>query len=56
MPGEDFPLRGSGTVVAGSSLALEGIDVHAAIFRWRMEDREGAGSYELMARSNPQAA
>ena len=56
VPGEDFPLRGSGTVVAGSSLALEGIDVHAAIFRWRMEDREGAGSYELMARSNPQAA
>jgi hypothetical protein len=56
VPGEDFPLRGSGTVVAGSSLQLEGIDVHAAIFRWRMEDREGAGSYELMARSDPEAA
>ncbi|MEX2412358.1 MAG: hypothetical protein WD399_01735, partial [Thermoleophilaceae bacterium] len=54
--GHDFPLRGSGTVVAGSSLALEGIDVHAAVFRWRMEDREGAGSYELMARSAAEAA
>jgi hypothetical protein len=56
VPGEDLPLRGSGTVVAGSSLALEGVDVHVAIFRWRMDDREGAGSYELMSRSEPQAA
>jgi hypothetical protein len=56
VPGEDFPLRGSGTVVAGSSLQLEAVDVHVAVFRWRMEDREGAGSYELMTRSEPQAA
>jgi hypothetical protein len=57
VPDEDFPVRGSGTVVAGSSLELEGIDVHAAIFRWRMEDREGMGAYELMARARePQAA
>jgi hypothetical protein len=57
IPDEDYPLRGSGTVVAGSSLELEGVDVHAAIFRWRMEDREGAGAYELMARVvEPQAA
>lgn len=57
VPGEDYPLRGSGTVVAGSSLALEGVDVHAAVFRWRMEDREGMGAYEVMARAmEPQAA
>jgi len=56
IPGEDHPVRGSGTVVAGSSMKLDGVDVHAAIFRWRMEDREGAGSYELMARSEPEAA
>lgn len=56
LPGEDFPRRGSGTVVAGSSLALEGVDVHAAIFRWRMEDREGSGAYELWVRSDPEAA
>ena len=56
VPGEDLPLRGSGTVVAGSSLQLEAVDVHAAIFRWRMDDREGAGSYELMTRSEPEAA
>jgi hypothetical protein len=56
VPGEDFPERGSGTVVAGTSLALEGLDVHAAIFRWRMNDREGAGSYELWLRSEPEPA
>ena len=56
LPGEEFPRRGAGTVVAGSSLQLEGIDVHAAIFRWRMEDREGMGAYELWVRSEPQAA
>jgi hypothetical protein len=56
LPGEDFPRRGSGTVVAGSSLQLEGIDVHAAIFRWRMEDLEGSGAYQLWVRSDPVAA
>ena len=56
LPGEDFPRRGSGTVVAGSSLHLDGLDVHAAIFRWRMDDREGTGAYELWARPEPEAA
>jgi hypothetical protein len=56
LPGEDLPLRGSGSVVAGSSLQLESADVHAAIFRWRMGNREGAGSYELMTRAAPDEA
>ena len=56
LPGEDLPLRGSGSVVAGSSLQLESADVHAAIFRWRMGDREGAGAYELMTRATPDEA
>ena len=32
---------------------LEGLEVHAAVFRWRMEDREGAGGYELWLRDEP---
>jgi len=56
LPGQEFPRRGSGTVVAGSSLSLEGLDVHAAVFRWRMDDREGTGAYELWVRSEPQPA
>jgi hypothetical protein len=56
LAGEDHALRGSGTVVAGSSLQLESADVHAAVFRWRLGNREGAGAYELMTRSEPEAA
>ena len=56
LPDEDFPRRLSGTVVAGSSLQLERIDVHAAVFRWRMDEREGLGAYELAVRREPEAA
>jgi hypothetical protein len=56
LPGEDFPRRGSGSVVAGSSLELEGVTVHAAVFRWRVEGREGMGAYELMVREESPAA
>jgi hypothetical protein len=53
---EDFPRRLSGSAVAGSSLQLARVDVHAAIFGWRMEDREGAGAYELWTRRELEAA
>jgi hypothetical protein len=56
LPGEDFPRRASGTAIAGASLKLEGLDVHAAVFRWHMEGREGTGAYELAARAEPPAA
>ena len=56
LPGEEFPRRASGTVAAGSSLELEGLNVHAAVFRWRMEEREGLGAYELMVRDEPRSA
>ena len=54
--GEEFPRRGSGEVIAGSSLDLEAVRVHAAVFRWRIEGREGIGAYELMVRNEPPAA
>jgi hypothetical protein len=56
LPGEDFPRRGSGRAIAGSSLELEGVTVHAAVFRWRVEGREGMGAYELMVREESPAA
>jgi hypothetical protein len=56
VPGEDYPRRGSGQVIAGSSLDLEGLQVHTAIFRWRLDGREGIGAYELMLRTEPPAA
>jgi hypothetical protein len=56
VPGEDYPRRGSGQVIAGSSLDLEGLQVHVAVFRWRLDGREGIGAYELMIRMEPPAA
>jgi hypothetical protein len=56
LPGEDFPRRGSGSAIAGSSLDLEGLQVHAAVFAWHLEGREGVGAYELMVRREAPAA
>ena len=56
LPGEDFPRRGSGQVIAGSSLDLDALQVHVAVFRWRLDGREGIGAYELMLRMEPPAA
>jgi len=56
LPGEEFPRRGSGQVIAGSSLELESVNAHEAVFRWRVDGREGIGAYELMVRAEPPAA
>jgi hypothetical protein len=56
MPEEDFPRHGSGTAIAGSSLDLEGLQVHAAVFSWNLAGREGVGAYELMVRTQAPAA
>ena len=56
LPEDEFPQRGSGTVVAGTSLKLEGLDVHAAVFRWRLGVLEGNGAYELWVRDEQEAA
>jgi hypothetical protein len=56
VPGEEFSRRGSGLVIAGTSLDLDAVQVHEAVFRWRLDGREGIGSYELMVRTEPPAA
>ena len=56
LPEEEFPRRGSGQVIAGSTFELEAIQVHAAVFRWRLDGREGVGAYELMVRVVPPVA
>jgi hypothetical protein len=56
LPGEDFPRRCSGLVIAGSSLDLDELQAHVAVFRWRLDGREGIGAYELMLRTQPLAA
>lgn len=56
LPGEDFPRRAFGKATAGASLALGGLDVHAAVMAWRLEGQEGAGLYELTVREPAPAA
>ena len=56
LPGEDFPRRTSGTARAGASLTLEGLRVHAAVFAWHMDGREGVGAYDIIVRDEPAAA
>ena len=56
LPGEDFPRRLSGTARAGASLTLEGLRVHAAVFSWHMEGRDGIGPYDIVVRDDPAAA
>jgi hypothetical protein len=56
LPSEDFPRRAFGSVTAGASLALEGLDVHAAAMDWRMDTHRGAGMYELTVREPTPAA
>ena len=56
LPGEDFPRRASGSVRAGLSLGLEGLRVDAGVVAWRMEGRDGAGSYEITGRDDTGAA
>jgi hypothetical protein len=56
LPSEEFPHRGSGLVIAGSSLDLDPVRVHAAVVRWRLDGRDGIGAYELMVRVEPPAA
>jgi hypothetical protein len=56
LPGEELPHRGSGIVIAGSSVDLEGLRVHTAVFRWRLDGRDGVGAYELTVRSEPPVA
>lgn len=56
LPAEDFPRRAFGVVTAGASLALEGLDVHAAAMDWRMDHHRGAGIYELTVREPAPAA
>jgi hypothetical protein len=56
LPGEDFPRRASGVARAGASITLEGLRVHAAVFDWHMDGREGVGAYDVVVREEQPVA
>ncbi len=56
LPGQDFPRRAAGTVLAGTTLELEGLRVNAAVFSWQMDGRKGVGAYDVLVREQEPAA
>jgi hypothetical protein len=48
---DDYPFRGTGEVVAGSTLELGALRLDVAFFRWHVEGHTGAGRYDVIRRA-----
>jgi hypothetical protein len=48
---DDYPWRGSGEVLTGSTLELGALRLDVAFFRWHIEGRAGVGRYDLIRRA-----
>ena len=46
----EFPYRGAGEVLTGSTLELGALRMDVAFFRWHIEGRTGVGRYDIMRR------
>jgi hypothetical protein len=47
----EYPLRGMGEVLTGSTLELGALRMDVAFFRWHIEGRTGVGRYDLIRRT-----
>jgi len=48
---DDYPHRGTGEVLTGSTLELGALRLDVAFFRWHVEGRAGIGRYDVIRRS-----
>ncbi|HEX6025422.1 MAG TPA: hypothetical protein VFZ00_25740 [Solirubrobacter sp.] len=48
---DDYPQRGTGEVLSGSTLELGALRLDVAFFRWHIEGRTGIGRYDVIRRS-----
>ncbi len=48
---DEYPARGSGEVLCGSTLDLGQLRLDCAFFRWRLEGRQGVGRYDVLRRN-----
>ena len=48
---EEWPRRGAGEVLCGSSLDLGALRLDCAFFRWHLEGRAGVGRYDIVRRA-----
>jgi hypothetical protein len=49
--GEEWPRRGAGEVLCGSSLDLGALRLDCAFFSWHLEGRAGVGRYDILRRA-----
>ena len=47
---DDYPYRGTGEVLSGSTLELGALRLDVAFFRWHIEGRTGIGRYDVIRR------
>ena len=48
---DDYPLRGVGEVLAGSTLELGALRLDVAFFGWHIEGRGAIGRYDILRRA-----
>ncbi len=48
---DDFPRRGAGHVLCGSSVELGQLRLDCAFFAWQLDGREGVGRYDMVRRA-----
>ena len=48
---DDYPLRGVGEVLAGSTLELGALRLDVAFFGWHIEGRAAVGRYDILRRA-----
>ena len=48
---DDYPRRGAGQVLCGSSVELGQLRLDCAFFAWQLDGREGVGRYDLLRRA-----
>jgi hypothetical protein len=48
---DDYPLRGVGEVVTGSTLELGALRLDVAFFSWHIEGRRAIGRYDILRRA-----
>jgi hypothetical protein len=49
--GAEWPRRGAGEVLCGSSLDLGALRLDCSFFRWHLEGHEGVGRYDIVRRA-----
>ncbi len=48
---DDYPRRGAGQILCGSSVELGQLRLDCAFFVWQVDGREGVGRYDLLRRA-----